>query len=45
MARQGLPTAASHRPGIMSPSLVKWLNKYLSRKRDEASLPERALGF
>lgn len=36
VGRQELPTAASHRPGVPSPSSVKWLKKYLSHKRNEA---------
>lgn len=43
--RQGLPTAASHRPGVLSPSAVKWLKKYLSHKRNEARAAKEESGL
>lgn len=43
--RQGLPTAASHRPGVPAPSPVKWLKKYLSHKRNEARAAKEGSGL
>lgn len=42
---KGLPTAASHRPGVPSPSPVKWLKKYLSHKRNEARVSKEGSGL
>lgn len=40
-----MPTAASHRTGILSPSPVKKLKNYLSHKRDEARAVREGSGL